>query len=181
MASTSRPWTFSGRWELQLRSKSVVMGQVKSKLWESESSLYARWEGMIQRCTDHNARAWARYGGRGIKVCQKWRRSFAAFRDWAECNGYSPELTLDRRDNDKGYSPTNCRWVTYQANANNRSTCRRLTAFGKTKTISDWSRDPRCRVDYRTLLYRVRKAPKLWQALAAIITPARPKKPNHCH
>jgi hypothetical protein len=52
------------------------------------------------------------YGGRGITVCDEWSTSFMAFNNWAMSNGYHKDLTLDRRDGDRGYEPENCRWAT---------------------------------------------------------------------
>lgn len=78
--------------------------------------LYGIWEGMRHRCRNQ---ADPRYGGRGIAVCQEWDK-FELFRDWALANGYAEGLTLDRRDNDLGYSPLNCRWATGVEQCRNR-------------------------------------------------------------
>ena len=83
--------------------------------------LINRREGMMERCTNPNCVGYERYGARGITVCQEWIDSPQAFVDWALANGFSPELQIDRIDNDKGYSPDNCRWVTARENIRNRS------------------------------------------------------------
>lgn len=83
--------------------------------------LINRREGMIERCNNANHRKYSNYGGRGITVCQAWLDSPQAFVDWALANGFSPELQIDRIDNNKGYSPDNCRWVTARDNIRNRS------------------------------------------------------------
>ena len=83
--------------------------------------LINRREGMMERCTNPNCVGYKRYGARGITVCQEWIDSPQAFVDWALANGFSPELQIDRIDNDKGYSPDNCRWVTARENIRNRS------------------------------------------------------------
>ncbi len=78
---------------------------------------YISWRGAIQRCTNEKSREWEHYGGRGIKVCEHWRNSFEQF---LKDMGARPDgLTLDRRDNDKGYlcplcfpPRGNCHWVT---------------------------------------------------------------------
>ena len=83
--------------------------------------LISRREGIIDRCNNPNNGGYKHYGGRGINMCQEWIDSPQAFVDWALANGFSPELQLDRIDNDKGYSPDNCRWVTARENIRNRS------------------------------------------------------------
>ena len=83
--------------------------------------LINRREGMMERCTNPNCVGYKQYGARGIAVCQEWVDSPQAFVDWALANGFSPELQIDRIDNDKGYSPDNCRWVTARENIRNRS------------------------------------------------------------
>ena len=80
---------------------------------------YAVWRSMNDRCRLPTHQAWRNYGARGIRVCDRWSESFENF--WADMGPtYARGLDLDREDNDQGYSPDNCRWVTRQANTNNR-------------------------------------------------------------
>lgn len=105
----------------------------------TKTRLYQIYTSMKDRCYRENARDYHRYGARGIKVCSEWLDSFDIFRTWALQNGYSDDLTLDRIQNDLGYSPDNCRWVTKKAQANNRSNTLIITFEGVTRTASEWA------------------------------------------
>lgn len=76
--------------------------------------------GMLKRCYSKKRADYCIYGGRGIQVCEEWRASFAAFRDWAVANGWKQGLQIDRIDCDGDYEPDNCRFVTSQTNNRNR-------------------------------------------------------------
>ena len=89
------------------------------------TALYRMWRNIINRCEYPQAHNYDRYGGRGITICPEWRQDAAAFMSWCESNGYRPGLEIDRRDNDKGYTPDNCRFVTRLENQHNRSDRRR--------------------------------------------------------
>lgn len=73
--------------------------------------LYGIWVNMRSRCYNKNMNRYYTYGGRNITVCDEWlgEKGFQNFSSWALSNGYSDDLTIDRKDNDKGYSPDNCR------------------------------------------------------------------------
>jgi len=104
---------------------------------ERGSAIYRRWDSMIQRCTNQNAKAYKNYGARGITVCEEWR-SYLIFREWAETSGFSPELELDRKDNNLGYSPENCRWISHSQNNRNKRDNHLLEYNGEVKTIAEW-------------------------------------------
>lgn len=99
--------------------------------------LYRIWALMITRTTNKNNPAWKYYGARGIKVCKEWK-DFAGFSFWAKNNGYSDNLTIDRIDNNKGYEPSNCRWVTMSVQNNNRRSCVLYTYNGETHNLKQW-------------------------------------------
>lgn len=85
-----------------------------------KNSLYDRWVNMKQRCHNPNNPDYKDYGDRGIKVCDYWFYSFRNFEYWCLLNGYVPELTLDRKDPNGDYEPTNCRWVDAKVQATNK-------------------------------------------------------------
>lgn len=110
------------------RTRSCGCGQVKSRhkhghctgKYSKGTSLYRRWSSFKDRCNNPECVDYPRYGGRGITICEEWS-SFPEFAKWAESSGYSENLTIDRRDNNKGYSPDNCRWVGLNVQAANQN------------------------------------------------------------
>lgn len=91
----------------------------------NRTRLYTIWCGMRQRCSNPNRDAYKHYGGKGVTVCHEWE-DYEAFKLWANKNGYSDALSIDRVNPNKGYSPENCRWITpsentARANKNHKS------------------------------------------------------------
>ena len=82
--------------------------------------LYRIWKAMKTRCYNPNFHQYKDWGGRGINVCPEWLNDFQAFYDWGMSHGYQNDLSIDRIDNDKGYSPDNCRWATAKEQDQNR-------------------------------------------------------------
>jgi hypothetical protein len=82
--------------------------------------LYNTWCGMRSRCGSKTSPYYYRYGGRGIKVCHAWNASFAEFYQWGLANGWKQGLTLERINNNAGYSPGNCCFITRARQARNR-------------------------------------------------------------
>lgn len=98
---------------------------------------YRIWRGMKSRCYNSNERAYPRYGGRGIKICDRWMDSFENFlSDMGERP--SKDYSIDRICNDGDYSPENCRWATRKEQASNYSRNVLVEYKGETKTLKDW-------------------------------------------
>lgn len=100
---------------------------------------YRRWKSMLSRCYNKNHTYYYNYGGRGITVCEEWKNSYQNFCDWVKKSGYKKGLTLDRIDNNKGYSPENCRWATRKQQGRNQRTNKKITINGKTKLMCEWA------------------------------------------
>ena len=113
--------------------------ETHKKHGERATRLYNIWAKMKARCLNEKESCFERYGGRGIQVCEEWAQSFETFAEWAYSNGYAENLTIDRIDNNKGYSPENCRWATMKDQSNNRRSNRLLTHNGETRTLAQWS------------------------------------------
>lgn len=124
------------------------------------------WVNMRRRCNQPTAENYADYGERGITVAPDWE-VFSVFEKWALANGYKGGLILDRRDNDGGYCPENCRFVNAKVSMNNRRSLRLVTAFGETKNVTQWSEDARCVVPKHTVYSRLNLG---WQPEVAITT-----------
>jgi hypothetical protein len=97
--------------------------------------MYRMWKHMRSRCNNPNNSRYADYGGRGIKVCERW----SMFNNFIKDMGPKPEgKSLDRVDNSKGYSPENCRWSTIKEQANNKRNNRLFNIGGAIKTLAQW-------------------------------------------
>ena len=93
---------------------------------------------MKYRCNNPHCSQYKNYGARGIKVCEEWETSFAAFYQWAINHGYKKGLSIDRIDNNKGYSPDNCRWIPLVKQQRNKRNNRLVSFNGKTACVAEW-------------------------------------------
>lgn len=105
----------------------------------TNTRIFKIWNRMNQRCAKPYISSYKYYGGRGITVCKEWKNDFQKFYEWSLKNGYADNLTIDRIDNNLGYSPENCRWITRKENCRNKRNNRLITFEGETKTISEWA------------------------------------------
>lgn len=105
---------------------------------KSHSPEWNSWNGMKDRCHNPKSKDYSSYGGRGIKVCLRWREDFMAFyKDMGEKP--TRQHTLDRIDPNGNYEPSNCRWATKMEQANNRRDNKHFTHNGRTQTLSRWA------------------------------------------
>lgn len=136
------------------------------------TQLYGVWLGMMDRCNNKNNSNYKHYGGRGISVCDEWKKNYVSFYKWATTNGYREKktksgknlLTLDRINNDKGYSPDNCRWVSIKEQQRNKRNNRYVCYKGRKATIAEVVEKEH--IPYTTLLDRINKGYSTEDAIA---------------
>lgn len=108
--------------------------------------------GMKQRCYNKKNKYYKDYGGRGITICKEWlddtvivvdghfgSKGWFAFKEFSLSNGYASNLSIDRIDNNKGYSPENCRWVNAKVQSNNKRNSVIIEYKGNKKTLAQWA------------------------------------------
>lgn len=118
----------------RIKNKNTKHGFTKTRIF----NIYIK---IKERCLNEHSKAYKDYGGRGIVICNEWlgESGFINFKNWADKNGYSESLTIDRIDNNGNYEPSNCRWVDKKVQANNRRSNRKIKYNGMEKTIAEWS------------------------------------------
>ena len=163
-----------GAWTLVTTSH-LVTGQTKScgcaksesgkvsytKHGLAHSKAYQVWHAMVQRCYRETCRSYPRYGGRGIKICERWHR----FENFYEDMGNPPKsYSLDRIDNSLGYSKENCRWATWKEQQNNRRSNRYHEISGERLTLSQIAM--KYDIKYSTLKSRISRGRTIDEAIA---------------
>lgn len=139
----------------------------------NKSPEHRAWVHMRQRCTNPNKREWPHYGGRGIKVCDAWMRSFLTF--FADVGPRpSDKHSIDRIDVDGHYEPGNVRWATKQQQIENTRVVRMVSINGRAQSISAWEREMRLPKG----MVRAREA-RGWDLTEAILTPSVPGQKRH--
>lgn len=134
----------------------------------SKSRLYRIWCNIISRTENPRIKSYRYYGAKGVKMCDEWRNSFDAFRDWSMSHGYAEHLTIERLDNNKGYSPENCRWATWKEQFNHRTCSHLLTFNGRTQSIALWAEE--CNLPKGTVYRRLYDG---WAIERALTEPVR--------
>lgn len=139
-----------------------------SGIHKTKERLYGVWQSMIARCNNPNKKEYAGYGGRGITVCLAWRSDYMKFRKWALSNGYDPNAprgvcTLDRIDNNKGYKPSNCRWVSSTVQHANKVDTLLYSYYGRTMNAHGWSKH--LNIDYQDLLAMLHQGMSIGQII----------------
>lgn len=142
-------------------------------------SMYGTWNSMMARCYNEKHAKYPLYGARGLRVCRRWH----TFQNFVDDMGMRPSgLMLERIDNDKGYSPENCKWATYAEQIRNRNITVWLTHDGKTMCIKDWA--DHLGISYSTLKERLRQGYSTELALTMKPEPANASKMrkyyDHC-
>jgi len=105
----------------------------------SGSRIWWCWSNMLVRCNNKNGQAYDNYGGRGVKVCERWSKFENFYADMKD--GYTDKLLLDRVDNNGNYCKQNCRWATRTEQNNNTRRNRFITFNNQTMTLSQWARN----------------------------------------
>jgi hypothetical protein len=136
--------------------------QFRVKHGQCYSPLYGVWCSMKSRINCENDKAYKNYGGRGIKICDEWY-DFIKFFQWANENGYKKGLTIDRIDNNGNYEPSNCRWITYLVQQNNRRTNHLINYNGESLTMADFCRKYKLR--YSLFNVRLHEGQAIEQAM----------------
>ena len=120
----------------------------------AESPEYVAWKAMIARCERPGSISYRYYGGRGIRVCAKWKRSFEAFLEDVGLKP-SPAHSIDRINNEGHYEPGNVRWATRREQRRNLRSNRWLTIRGVTQCLADWATE--AGISRRCLYHRLKR------------------------
>ena len=135
-----------------------------NKCYERE---YSIWSSMKQRCLNSKARAYKWYGGRGIKICDRWLNDDNGFSNFLKDMGNAPpDYSIDRIDPNGNYEPSNCRWASWYQQSRNKTNSHFITVNGITKNITDWSN--KCGISRSEINHRMKDLG--WSAYDAINT-----------
>lgn len=127
----------------------------KETKFAAGTSLHDIYYNMLKRCYKKENKHYRHYGGRGVKVCEEWKKSCRNFYKWAEESGYKKGLTLERIDVNKDYSPDNCCWIPYKRQAYNKTNSIFIVYKGERKCLGEWATV--LGINYDTLFDRIFK------------------------
>ena len=155
----------------------TVLEQSEGKIpmTKTRKRLYSVWGNMHRRCENPKQKYWKHYGGRGITVCDEWRE-FEPFFDWAIRHGQRKGLILDRENNDKGYSPDNCRFTTPKISSNNKRDNVIIEWRGERHTIAEWT--DKLKIPYARTAVRIFRGWTPDEAFLTTIDRRKDKLPN---
>ena len=171
----------------EIRVENVKIGSTKScgcqrgylmsqkphnyKHGDTKTRIYAIYHKMKARCCNPNYAESQYYIDRGITICDEWLNSFTKFRDWAYTHGYQDNLSIDRINVNKGYSPDNCRWATPKQQSRNKRSNIKITFENKTKCLMEWCEE--LNLNYGAISARIKRG---WDYERALSTPIKNMK-----
>lgn len=157
------------------KSKRMKENNSKYKHGKNNTRIYNIYQSMKKRCYLKTHIHYSNYGGRGIKVCDKWKNDFMSFYNWAMENGYRDDLTIDRIDVNGNYEPNNCRWATTKQQAYNKRNNKIVFYKNKKYIATQLAREYNVNPD--RFLERIRNG---WDIEKALLTPVRKRGDNIC-
>ena len=163
MESLDRATTLSGDFYLE---------NLMIKHGKSNTKIYKVWSSLKNRCKSKTCKSYKNYGGRGIKVCNRWEKFENFYADMGDNPG---NLTIERINNDKGYSPGNCKWATREEQSNNKRDVKLLSFNGELKSLCQWAK--KIKMPWTTLYFRVNKWK--WPLEKALTIPIKTKFRHH--
>lgn len=119
--------------------REVMLKKKCKKTLNKIPRIYTIWREMKNRCYNPRRKDYKYYGLRNIGMCDEWLNNYNCFQDWALNNGYASDLTIDRKDVNKGYYPENCTWITMKEQNNNKRNVLKIEFQGMTKNLKEWS------------------------------------------
>lgn len=151
------------------KQRAETMRKTMFKHGKIHTRVYKTWTNMKQRCLNPNSSAYKDYGGRGIKVCDRW----LSFENFLDDMGDRPEgMSIDRKGNNGNYEPNNCRWATPKKQNNNRRDNVRIKFYGMDLTLPEWGE--LLNIKSRTLWMRLNGHG--WSIQKTLTTPARRRR-----
>ena len=149
------------------RARELCHKHYKQKYYKRSEydRLYDIWKQMISRCYDKDNVSYIRYGNRGIKVCDRWRKGLKPYMTFIKDMGTRPDssYSLERKNNNGDYEPSNCKWATREEQSRNTRDNKFLTYRGQTKCITDWAKE--VNINRMTITSRIKRGWSIERAL----------------